>query len=83
MYSDLDEEDKQRIAWTKAKKDMKDYQKNKEVVLDELLPKATGKEAMFEKRKMRAEYQLIREYFVISLSLRTTTQRYLKKLKIY
>jgi len=52
----LDEEDRQRLERARAKKDMKEYSRTKEAVMDELLPKATGRDAMIEKKKMKAEY---------------------------
>jgi len=50
------EEKKQQYeAWSKKKGD-KDFKKNKETVMEELVPKATGREAMFEKKKQKAAY---------------------------
>ena len=39
----------------------KEMRKQHELVMDELLPKATGKEARFEKKKIRAEKRRDRE----------------------
>jgi len=52
---ELDEEDRRRLDRLSYKKDAKSYLKRKEDVLDELLPKATGKEALIEKKKLRNE----------------------------
>lgn len=38
------------------RKEQKDYRKSKEVVLEELAPKATGREAMIEKRRAQTAY---------------------------
>ncbi len=64
---ELDEEDRLRLERNKRKKDMKQFQKTKEVVLDELLPKATGKDALQEKRKIRADYPHLLLFVVVSL----------------
>jgi len=51
-----DEEERRRLQHVAYKKDIKEYKKNKEFVLDELLPKATGREATMEKKKIRNDY---------------------------
>ncbi|GJJ76750.1 hypothetical protein EMPS_09109 [Entomortierella parvispora] len=38
------------------RKEQKDYRKSKEVVMEELVPKATGREAMLEKRRAQTAY---------------------------
>ncbi|CAG8534973.1 1599_t:CDS:2 [Ambispora gerdemannii] len=48
---DMDEEDRQRYEHSFRKKERKEFQKTHETVLEELVPKATGREAMIEKKK--------------------------------
>jgi len=38
------------------RKEQKDYRKTKEVILEELVPKATGREAMLDKRRAQTAY---------------------------
>mmetsp|Transcript_13542 Transcript_13542/g.18744 ORF Transcript_13542/g.18744 Transcript_13542/m.18744 type:complete len:338 (-) Transcript_13542:139-1152(-) len=38
------------------KKERRDYQKHKDMVMEELVPKATGREALIEKRKQKGAY---------------------------
>ncbi|CAG8558273.1 11893_t:CDS:10 [Diversispora eburnea] len=51
---DMDEEDKRRYERSLKKKERISFQKTQEVVMDELVPKAT--EAMIEKKRARNEY---------------------------
>ncbi|CAG8525913.1 492_t:CDS:2, partial [Paraglomus occultum] len=53
LDEDMDDEDRRRYERSLRKKEAKDYAKTQEAVLDELLPKATGREAMIEKKKAR------------------------------
>ncbi|CAG8628661.1 6072_t:CDS:2, partial [Ambispora leptoticha] len=48
---EMDEEDQQRYERALRKKERKEFQKTHETVLEELVPKATGREAMIEKKK--------------------------------
>jgi len=50
------EEEKQTYQKFLQKKDLKDYKKTKETVLEELAPKKTGREAMLENKKKKSEY---------------------------
>ncbi|KAG9298430.1 hypothetical protein G9A89_008694 [Geosiphon pyriformis] len=50
---EMDEEDRQRYERALRKKDYKDFQLTHETTLEELVPKATGREAMIEKRRAR------------------------------
>lgn len=56
-----DEEDERRARKEKEKWERKRARKEKEEVLEELVPKATGREAMIEKRKVRREEAKARE----------------------
>ncbi|CAG8738285.1 2016_t:CDS:2, partial [Cetraspora pellucida] len=53
---DMDQEDKERYERALRKKDRKNFQATREMVLDELVPKATGKEALIEKKRARNSY---------------------------
>jgi len=50
------EDDEERLRKLRAKKDSRDYKKHKEVVEEELVPKATGREALIEKKKAQRAY---------------------------
>ncbi|KAJ7541778.1 hypothetical protein O6H91_10G076000 [Diphasiastrum complanatum] len=50
-----DEEEKFLLDWKKEKTEQKKYWKEQAVLLDELLPKETGRERIFEKRTIRKE----------------------------
>ena len=49
----LDIEEQRELERYLAKKDKKDYKKQKETVEEELVPKKTGREAMLEKKKQK------------------------------
>ncbi|CAI2172621.1 3920_t:CDS:2 [Funneliformis geosporum] len=53
---EMDQEDRARYERTLKRKERKDFQKTHEAVLDELIPKATGKEAMIEKKRAKNAY---------------------------
>ncbi|CAG8653990.1 9279_t:CDS:2 [Funneliformis caledonium] len=53
---EMDQEDRERYERTLKRKERKDFQKTHEAVLDELIPKATGKEAMIEKKRTKNAY---------------------------
>ncbi|CAG8768536.1 30366_t:CDS:2, partial [Racocetra persica] len=53
---DLDQEDKERYERALRKKDRKNFQATHDMVLEELVPKATGKEALIEKKRARNNY---------------------------
>ncbi|KAJ3108542.1 hypothetical protein HDU97_000824 [Phlyctochytrium planicorne] len=62
---DMDEEDLRRYNRLMDKKDRKGFQKNQEVVAEELVPKATGRDAMIEKKKqINAYHKQERDYDV-------------------
>jgi len=44
------------MRYKAEKKSKKDYRKHKEMVMEELVPKATGREALIEKRKQKGAY---------------------------
>lgn len=52
----FEEEERKRKEQILQKQDRKRYQKYKESVEEELVPKATGREAMIEKKHQKAEY---------------------------
>jgi len=52
---EMDEEDRKYNEKIKQKRAEKKFVKEKEVVLDEILPKATGRDAVIEKKRVRAE----------------------------
>lgn len=54
-------EERWRDEREKVKRERKEMRKQHETVMDELLPKATGREARFEKKKIRAEKRRDRE----------------------
>ena len=54
-------EERWRTEQEKVRRGRKEMRKQQELVLDELLPKATGKEARFEKKRIRAEKRRDRE----------------------
>ncbi|GBG68584.1 hypothetical protein CBR_g3129 [Chara braunii] len=53
--------DAKEAKWRLEKAKRKRHQKDQELVLDELLPKATGREALIEKKKLRREQRRQRE----------------------
>ncbi|KAJ3036280.1 hypothetical protein HDV00_002936 [Rhizophlyctis rosea] len=53
---DMDEEDRRRYQRALAKKDAKNARQTHDVVMEELAPKATGREAMIEKRRAQNAY---------------------------
>ena len=55
------EEERRRDERETERRGRKEFRKKQELVMDELLPKATGKEAKFEKKKIRAEKRRDRE----------------------
>ncbi|KAL5457582.1 hypothetical protein EMCRGX_G034855 [Ephydatia muelleri] len=55
------EEEEVEMESEGLRKKRKDLRKHQEMVLDELLPKATGREAMIEKKRVRAEKKRDRE----------------------
>ncbi|KAI9594718.1 hypothetical protein BDF19DRAFT_443426 [Syncephalis fuscata] len=52
----MDNEDRRRYERGLQRKDTKNYKKSREADLEELAPKATGREAMIEKRRARSAY---------------------------
>ncbi|CAG8541789.1 14609_t:CDS:2 [Racocetra fulgida] len=56
IRSDMDQEDKERYERALRKKDRKNFQATHNMVLEELVPKATGKEALIEKKRARNNY---------------------------
>lgn len=54
-------EERRKEEWERVRRGRKEMRKQQELVMDELLPKATGKEARFEKKKIRAEKRRDRE----------------------
>ncbi|KAI8058524.1 hypothetical protein BDF22DRAFT_739937 [Syncephalis plumigaleata] len=52
----MDNEDRRRYVRGIRRKDTKSYRKAREADLEELVPKATGREAMLEKRRARSAY---------------------------
>ena len=54
-------EERRREEREREKRGRKEMRKQHELAMDELLPKATGKEARFEKKKIRAEKRRERE----------------------
>ncbi|KAJ3054172.1 hypothetical protein HK097_002494 [Rhizophlyctis rosea] len=53
---DMDEEDRKRYARALAKKAHKSDRQTHELILEELVPKSTGREAMLEKRRAQNAY---------------------------
>ena len=54
-------EERWREEGERVKRGRREMRKQQELVMEELLPKATGKEARFEKKRMRAEKRRGRE----------------------
>ena len=52
----MDEEDRRRYERALAKKEAKSARQTREMVMEELVPKATGREAMIEKRRAQNAY---------------------------
>jgi len=52
---DVDEEEKRRNLMLQKKQENLQFRKHKEMVEEELVPKATGREALIEKKKMKRE----------------------------
>lgn len=62
MFLDPSDEEDERLARKEREKfERKRARKEREEVLEELVPKATGREAMIEKRKVRREEAKARE----------------------
>ena len=62
MHSDPHlEEERWRDEREREKRGRRELHKHQEMVMDELLPKATGKEARLEKKRVRAEKRRDRE----------------------
>ncbi|RKP27983.1 hypothetical protein SYNPS1DRAFT_26392 [Syncephalis pseudoplumigaleata] len=56
QVAEMDDEDRRRYERGLRRKDTKSYRKAREADLEELAPKATGREAMIEKRRARSAY---------------------------
>lgn len=50
------EEEREKERWER-KRDIKDYKKTKEMVMEELVPKKTGRDAQLDKKKSQAEFR--------------------------
>jgi hypothetical protein len=57
----LDQDEKFALDIYQNKIEKKKYKKHKEMVEEELVPKNTGREAMVEKKKMKAQYTKSKE----------------------
>ncbi|RIA90793.1 hypothetical protein C1645_737622 [Glomus cerebriforme] len=53
---EMDQEDRERYERALKKKERKEFQKTHEIILDELVPKKTGREAMIEKKRTKNAY---------------------------
>eukprot|EP01103_Thecamoeba_quadrilineata_P015582 TRINITY_DN496_c0_g1_i5.p1 TRINITY_DN496_c0_g1~~TRINITY_DN496_c0_g1_i5.p1 ORF type:complete len:181 (+),score=52.78 TRINITY_DN496_c0_g1_i5:415-957(+) len=55
------DEDERQAIYKRGQKEKKDYIKYKDMVEEELVPKATGREAMIEKRRQKGSYAKARD----------------------
>ncbi|ORY39600.1 hypothetical protein BCR33DRAFT_699986 [Rhizoclosmatium globosum] len=65
---DMDDEDRARYEKALRKKDAKSYDSTRQAALDELVPKATGREAQLEKRKAQNAFHKQERDYDVSLN---------------
>ncbi|GBB92547.1 hypothetical protein RclHR1_20200003 [Rhizophagus clarus] len=53
---EMDQEDRERYERALKKKELKDFKKTHEAILDELVPRETGREAVIEKKRAKNAY---------------------------